>query len=54
MKTIFFFIFFLNFNYLLSQQIINVAAKNPERKIISDSLELPATAYANEKVQNSF
>ena len=31
MKTFFFF-FILNFNYLFSQQIINVAAKTPEKK----------------------
>ena len=51
MNLFFFLIFFLFFGDCLSQQIITVVAKPPEKKITNDTLKLPAKILANEEVQ---
>jgi len=48
---VFFIVWFVNVNSSNSQDIISVRAEPAKKKIISDSLELPANVFANESVQ---
>ncbi|MFL2679910.1 MAG: efflux RND transporter periplasmic adaptor subunit [Alphaproteobacteria bacterium] len=48
---VFFIVWFVNVNHSNSQDAISVRAELAKKKIISDSLEIPANVFANESVQ---